>query len=282
MLATHAIMLMGDYIVGMVVPALQVPVLVILARRKLLREFFFFTCYGVYSIVASVARLWTITNPVLFFPLYCWTDIGYGVLELLAIYEVAKSALHICYRFTRWTGPLPYFVVSGLILIPAWRAVYHPIGRGPFVRLAAGAYAFQWAGLLVEALIFLLCLRLANLKYYPINFGRQRFSVLLGFGFAAGSSFLACMARYRFWHGFDEYYRYIVPAFYTAAAGTWIAAFWSHEPPDKTPVPTLEEIERHNQRLDQDTLDLREARKKLRRLRRLFDITKPCHPSSSS
>lgn len=261
-------MLTGDYILGMAVPALQVPVLVLLVRRKLLREFCFFACYGLYSIIASIAGLWVLNNPTIFFPMYCWAEIGYGVLGLLAIFQVAEPRLLISYRFSRWTRPLPYLIIAGVAVVPLWRALYYPVGRGPFVHLAAGMYAFQVAVVLLEAIIFLRCLTLANQKYYPIRFGRHSFGVLLGFGFAAISTLLVCLARYAFLSGVDEYYRYLLPAFYMAARGTWIAAFWNPEPPETRPIPTLEEInrqiERHQERLDRDIRDLQEARKKLK------------------
>ena len=121
---------------------MQAVLVAIFIRRKLYQSFPFFFTYNVYSILVTPVRLWVMQWPVAFFVLYWTTEIVYGGLALLAIWEVFRPR-------TRWLTMLPLLMITGYSF---WQAAYQPVGHGPLVRLAAGAYALVRGILWLEIL----------------------------------------------------------------------------------------------------------------------------------
>src|SRR5947199_1573392 len=121
-----------DLLSGLIPAALQAALVAIFIRRKLYRQFPFFFSYNICSVLLAAVRLSVTGSPVTFFVLYWTTESVYGGLALLAIWEVFKPR-------TRWLTMLPLLMITGYSF---WQAAYQPVGHGPLVRLAAGAYAF--------------------------------------------------------------------------------------------------------------------------------------------
>src|SRR5436853_2703648 len=96
-----------DLTIGITAPTLQLIILALLFRRRLVDRFPLFCAYTSYSILASVARLWIIDRPRPFFVLYWTTEIVYGFLSLLAVYEVFKSEGSMRCATRGWLGVLP-------------------------------------------------------------------------------------------------------------------------------------------------------------------------------
>jgi hypothetical protein len=211
--------------------ALQAAVLVILARRRLHRRFPFFFAYTLYSIFATVFRLWTMPEPTIFFVSYWSTEIVYGILALLAIREVFKSVLEMYYSLYRWTRWLPSLALVLLVGNSIWRAVYHPVGRGSLGGLATGAYSLVLGILCLQAAIFLLCLKLSFRRNAPIRWTRYEAGILIGFGLAAFATALIRLTRPQVGPAMELAFRYLPAIAYMAAVVIWLAAFWREEPP---------------------------------------------------
>ena len=216
---------------GLVPAVLQAVVLAIFIRRRLYRRFPFFFAYTVYSILVTALRLSIMSRPRPFFVWYWSTEIIYGILALLAIHEVFKSVLEMYYSLYRWMRWLPPFCLLLILSISLWRAVYHPVGRGPLVGLAAGAYSFMLGVLGIQVMVFLLCLKLSFRKHYPIRWTRYEAGILIGFGMAAIATMLVYLARFRLGPSMELAFRYIPPVAYIAAALMWLKAFYREEPP---------------------------------------------------
>src|SRR6266446_3158408 len=190
MLVTHTPMLNTDFIVTSIGLALQIALLTVLLTRRLYRHFPLFSFYTTYSVVITVLELWFMTHFARsYFSLYWTTEAISGVLELLVLHEAFMPSLRIDYGQLRWLRLLPpsiLLITTGWAL---WWAVYHPVGRGPFVHFAAGAYAFELAVHLLEVAVFLLALRLARRQYHPIR-NPYRLGIVLGFGCIASAVLL--------------------------------------------------------------------------------------------
>ena len=222
---------MFSFFSGLLPAALQAALMVILVRRRLYLRFPFFFTYTAYSIAVTLAQLWVMDRPVMFFVLYWSTEMIYGLLALLAIHEVFKSVLETYYslhHWMRWLPPLAFLTVLGNSM---WQALYRPMGRTAIAHFAAGAYAFVPGVLCLQAIVFVVCLRLGLRKHYPMRWGRYSAGILTGFGMVAVATLLIFMARFRFGPGMELLFRYGPPAAYAGAALTWVKAFYREEPP---------------------------------------------------
>ena len=222
----------SSFLLGLVGPALQLALLVILARRRLYRRFpFFFLCMA-YCLPVTIARLCVMNRPVTFFVLYWVTEMIYGMLALLAIHEVFRGVLETYSSLHHWLRWLPLLALAGVVGNSVWQTIYHPIGRGGRLGgLAAGAYAFVAGVLLLQAIVFLICVRLAFRRNSPMKWGQYSAGILTGFGIAAVATLVIYVARFRLGPGLELVFRYMPPVAYTVAALTWLRAFYREEPP---------------------------------------------------
>jgi hypothetical protein len=231
----------SDFILGLVVQALQLALIVILVRGKYYREFPFFTFYTVYAIAMSTARFCVMGDDRLYFVLYWLTEGVSGVLELLVLQEAFKPSLRIYYESHRWIRLIPLLLVLMILGNALYQAAHHPVGSGPLVRLATGAYWFEVGVRVLEIGVFLLALKLSRRKHHPI--GRQHpFGIAMGLGAIACAALLADLLRWKFGHSFGLIFRYLPAAAYMGATAFWLATFAIKEPPQ--PKLTMEEIER--------------------------------------
>jgi len=273
MLATHTPMLNSDSFLVLVGPLLQLPLLIILFRGGHYRRFPFFCLYTAYSMIMSGLHVWAMAHAALFFVLYWITEAILSLLELLALHEAFKPSLQAFYEVYRWIRLAPPAIVTLILGTALYRAAYHPVGRGPLVRLAAGAYAFEVGVRALEIAIFVLTLKLARKEHHPIG-SPHPFGVVVGFGIAATGTLLADLIGFnlgfRFGHGFEIVFRYLPSAVYVGAVITWLIAFTSKEPPH---VPlSREEVERRRREQERVIGSLRKESPRKRGFFRLSGI----------
>lgn len=199
-------------------------------------------------------------HPVMFFILYWTTEIAYGVLTLMAIREVFATTFEAYFGLKR-SRLIPILALLGITGVSLWRAAYRPIGRGGSLGgLAAGAYAFVLGVLCLEGIAFLVCLRLAFRRPYPVRWGRYRLGILAGFGLSACSSAVAFLARFNFGPRFESVFHYVLPGAYIGAAASWLFTFLGKELP---PSERKTDIETVRRALDYVTRETEEAEKDL-------------------
>jgi hypothetical protein len=250
-------MLNPDYIFLIFVALLQAAVLVILIRGKFHRQFPYFCFYISYSITMSALRCATLSHPRLYFVLFWITEGLSGVLELICLHEAFRPSLY--YESYRWTRLLPPSIILIILGCSLYQAAYHPVGHGPLVRLAAGAYSFEIGVRILEVAIFVLTLRLARRRYHRIS-RIQPFGIVMGFGIAASSALLADLVGFKFGFKsgsiFEIVFRYLPSTAYMVAAFGWLFTFLVKEP--DLPKPNMGELD---QRLDEQMQILEWIRK---------------------
>ena len=229
-------MLKPDSIFGLIVPTLQLPLLVLLIRRKHYRLFPFFCTYTAYSILASTLRFWTIGNPRLYFLFFWITEGILALLELLVLHEAFKPSLMMDYEQHPKTRLIVPGIILGILGYALYRAAYHPVGRGPLVRLATGAYSLEVGVRLLEVTIFVLALKLARRKHHPIGL-QHPYGIVIGLGAIASVALLADLLRWKFGYSFEALFRYLPASAYVSAAGIWLLTFARKEPPRNRATP---------------------------------------------
>jgi hypothetical protein len=169
-------------------------------------------------------------------------EIIYGLLALLCMAEIFRPQLQLLYAQRRWLryALLP-LVVLALAGVGVWRGIYHPVGRGPLVHLAAGTYGFVIGVRCVESGLYFAGRELRRTEW--ISMLERPFTVLKGFGLAAFISLIAYSARYHFGPALETCFRYLPIAAYILTSWLWLRAFWHAEPPRAHAIPKIERVQ---------------------------------------
>ena len=212
-----------DLALAMIAPVLQLALAIILFRRKLHRQFPLFFAYTLYSLLAIVVRISVTKYPSTYFVIYWITDIISNILALLVIREVFLPSLEGFpekYRWVRWILPV---AVIGIVALAFWNAFYHPVGYGPLVSLAAGAYSFEISMRWLELTVFIVAAILDRTGHLALLLSET--AILAGFGLAALLTLAADLSRAKFGVRFEEAFRYLPTTAYIGAAGIWLIGF---------------------------------------------------------
>ncbi|HEV2963447.1 MAG TPA: hypothetical protein VG649_16585 [Candidatus Angelobacter sp.] len=219
-------MLRQDYLVGMVGLCLQIALLCLLTRRKIYHRFPFFFAYSVYWTVAIAVQA---VAQSLFFAIYYVTEIGDGVLALLAIYAVLRSAYEERQESPRWLIVVPSLIAVILLADSLWEAFFYPLGRGQWVHMAAGIYSFNRNVLCLEIAALIFALAVDWRRHDPIRWGRYRFGIIVGFGAPAIITLVAQLLRTYFGVRYEEAFRYMPSGAYFGQMLIWLRCFFRDE-----------------------------------------------------
>jgi hypothetical protein len=227
-----------DLVTSLVAGAMMVALAVIFIRRKLHHRLSFFFAYLLFGPLATALRLSALHKPFLYYVVYWTTEFIYGLLALRAITQVFESVLRLFgFEGLGWRILLPLGTVI-ITAISIWQALYHPVGRGPLVRLAAGAYSFGFSVRCLQAGIFVLCL--APRRHYGVLW-HYDFGVVAGLGLASFMTLLADLSRMWLGTSVETIFRYLPPAAYIGAALYWLFVFARPEPPRPQLTMTIDE-----------------------------------------
>lgn len=213
---------------GMLGPVLQVGLAAAMLWRRVAGRFRFFFAYTIYSIVAIGVNLRLKGNAEAFFVSYSVSEMVYGALAMLAIREAFQDILKAYYRRYPWARWLPPIFVLSLIVLPAWRCLYHPhiLGGALNTCVMSGSYTFGFCVRSLEVLILLIYLaarRRYRLRRYPAG-------IIVGFGVYAAISLVSYLLRSQFGPGFESWYHNLAPGAYFSAALSWLITFLGLEP----------------------------------------------------
>src|SRR2546422_6090618 len=198
---------------------LQTLLLYLLLRRNAAHDNPWFVSYTIFSIAATITRLFVFRNATIYFHLYWGSEIIYAVLQLLASYEVFESMFR--HYFGLWW-------VKSLFPIAALLAVSVAILRSAAAHNTLDAeitrfvLAFEFGVRLIQGFFF----------------------VLLWF-FVMLASFL----RSEFGTRFNSLFVYGTPVAYILTLLIWLWYYNSPQPPDaeRDSVPPLsrEDLDRY-------------------------------------
>jgi hypothetical protein len=245
-----------DVLFGILAPALQLALAVVMVCRRVVAEFRFFFTYTAYSVAVIGVRLWARSaSAQSFFLWYSATDIVYGWLALLALVEAFKAALNsYAVRFP-WVKHLPLVAVLMLVVIPVWNAVYRPyLHIHSFnARFASATYSFTTCVRCAEIVVFILYLTLKR-RY---SFRRYNAGIIGGFGVYASVMLCSFLLHYYLGNRFEWLYRYLAPGAYVGAAVIWLLAFIVPDTPSVRQPPNQRKLEQAHTALQQDIERLR-------------------------
>jgi hypothetical protein len=234
---------------------LQIAIITVFVKRQLTRRFPWFFAYTVFSVGATIIRHETSNQPVEYYWVYWITEVIFGILALLALSEVFELAAKIFYFGQGVSRFVPVAAVLTVLAYALWQTIYHAPAFAPgsaaVAHLQAGAYALTFGINCLETGICFLCLRLTRMKGYGIRWGQYDFGVLVGFGLMGGLNSLIYLARLVFGNSFEDLFRFAPAGVYLIVTATWFDAFRRKEPPFTKQPPTVEELNRLSEWLDQ-------------------------------
>jgi hypothetical protein len=248
-----------DVIFGVIPAALQLALAIIMLRRREYRWFPFFFGYTIFSVMSTAGQIAVMARPIPYFLAHYSSESIYGLLALLCMAEIFRPQLELLYSRRRW---LRYALLPAVVLalagVGVWRGIYHPVGRGPLVHLAAGIYGFVIGVRCVESGLYFAGWGLRRTGWMAMP--ERPFTVLKGFGLAAFISLIAYFARYHFGPALEMCFRYLPIGAYILTSWLWLRAFWRAEPPRTQAAPEVEKVQALLDRVHHDRETLKRCK----------------------
>jgi hypothetical protein len=196
--------------------ALFITILVLLARRRLYRQFPVFTLYVAYLAVITVLRTSTCSRPHIYYYAYWAAEPGAFLLKLLAVCESFMKVFRGFYVLRKFRLLLPTAITLALA-VSVLRAASHPSQTATADSLiAAGAMAAQYIVLAVSVLF----IGLVILLHLPWRVHEYR--IVLGFGISALGIFLETALQLQFGNQFRIFM--VGSGAYLVAQVVWVTA----------------------------------------------------------
>lgn len=193
---------------------LQVIILFVLIKRRLLRRFFWFSIYIGYVLIEAALRLSVVGNKTLYFYVYWLTAVGGVVLSVLAVRESFLNVFGVYTRF-RWFTRIVWGCVGLALLYAAFRAWFSPpvnASRWGIVvadlELAVN-YSLAFVGILYFILV----------RFQKIKEHQWESAIISGFSTIGILSSIAVLARSVF--GPRPFTQWIEPMAYLLAEIEW-------------------------------------------------------------
>jgi hypothetical protein len=195
-----------------------------LARRSTHRTFPWFFTYVVFAIFADLARFLSRGSWHAYFVLYWCTEAGYGVLGLLALYEVMRKVL-IRLEATWWFRTVTTaLIIASILLVFIHMRHTPPNTTVPIVQAIIG---FELLLRLLQTMLLLALLALVLL--FGLRWRQQAFGIGAGFGLYATVDLVATREFSRFGTKFALWWGIVQLVAYTMAVLIWIYFFWVPE-----------------------------------------------------
>jgi len=198
---------------------LEIYLCLLLFKRKLYRQFRFFSLFAVVTATAGVALI-LIRNPTIYFYVYWSAEVLSVVLAFLALQESF------------------YLVFRNFLSIPGFKLLFPGIGiLMLFVAvLRAMSHSVSQADVLTSTLISLeiivgflqfgiFCLFILLVRFFHMRWRQYAFGVVFGFGIFAAGSLVVLLLRSEFGTKFDLVVRTTPGIVYIIEVGVWVATF---------------------------------------------------------
>jgi hypothetical protein len=234
------------------IPSCMLVVLVsLLIRRGVHKTLPFFFTYGIFAIVADVARFLTRNHPHAYYATYYFTEAGYDILGILVMYEVLRSVLGGL--IGTWIRLIfPTILVTGILLsLARSHAAPTQFTRHIAFYILVGEIAVRFVQVFIFAgLVTLVPILGLRWRQYP-------FGVATGFGLYSTVSLLTTTAFSDFGTRFTFLWGVTSLVAYSLTVLIWI---WFFSVPQKseTPAPELSAL---------SPADLKKYKNALRRMR---------------
>ena len=216
---------------------LQVCVLALLLRRRLIRRFRWFFVYSVYVLVVAFLGIAVSGNPEAYFRFYWSAEVGDVVLRVAAVRE---SFLHIFWRETRqrWFKWIFISCIGIAILYAGWNAWAHPPQQAD--RLVTLILDCEFA---IGTLISMFGLLFFGLiKLFGVLEHQRESGIILGFTINASIATFSWITRSTFGTRFRVVSEWIPALAYIFAEATWIRELLRPERKLPEPRRTLEQM----------------------------------------
>jgi hypothetical protein len=207
-------------------------------RRKLYRDFPFFSGYIAFALLATASRLSVLHKPVAYFVLYWTSEAIYGVLALLSLNEVLKHLFESDYEQYWWFR----LVLPAAALLMALLFLRQPLRPTASARITNAVFSFDLGIHSLQVLILVLFVILD--KVFTAASDQYDYGIVRGFGVSACITIFADLALSHFGSGNTFYFTYAPPVGYIAATLIWLHAFVRRPPPrQKLPITIRELLE---------------------------------------
>lgn len=208
-------------------PALQLWLLIILLRRRVYKQFPWFSAYTAVSIVTGLAEFIFRNSPWTYFYLYWGAQAVDAILGFFAIQESFRRVFRNFYVLRWFRFLLPGVGVVMLILAIVEGYFNPPIEAPPWLAtIFVGEIAVRCLQVGIFAL-FVLLVRLYLLPWQNYTFG-----ISVGFSITGFGIFTTVMLRSALGRKPVLVLQYLPAVAYLIAVVIWLASFYKPEPPN--------------------------------------------------
>ena len=222
---------------------LEVWLVILLFKRRIRALFPVFLVFVLYATLITAARLLTSFHYRTYFFVFWWTEAFLLLLSLAALHEVFYWMFEGFYRL--WWFRLFYYGTVALVLGIAVRNAFvsPPVQAHRVISLILDVNIganFVLAGIVA---LFAVLQRLL-----VIEFRRQGYGIIVGFGLSSAGSLLGYFARSGLGTKAESFARYSSAVGYILGVAIWVASFIRPEPEDKweppmSPERMMEEVQ---------------------------------------
>lgn len=198
---------------------LQLCILVLLARKCLLRRFPLFGAYSAYIVCITTLRSVVLSNHILYFYTYWATEPGEILLGVLAVHESFMRVFRAFYALG-WFRVLFPGAIALTLIYSGWIAYAHPPQHATRVGAAiiSAAVASEYVIVGIAALFF------ALVSLLRVRWRVYEFRIVLGFGISALAMVFAGVVRSQNGTTFILLSEYAPPVAYFLAVLIWLSA----------------------------------------------------------
>jgi hypothetical protein len=199
--------------------ALEICILVLLAHRRLYRQYPVFASYVAYVLLQTVLRFAVHPNEDLYFLVFWITAPVEVILAILAVHESFRRVFRAFYltRWFRFCFPgaivlaLLYSLLTGYFSPPAH-------ARGTYAAIISGMLMAQYVILAISVAFFVLA------KLLQVPWRIHEYRIVAGFGISSGITALAAGIRSVFVTRFPFVSDMLPAVSYLLALGIWVSA----------------------------------------------------------
>jgi len=213
---------------------LQVLVLRLLVKRRLQTRFRWFLTYLVYELVESAVRLYVSGDNYLYKWTFWWTEIGDGIVTVLAFRESFLNVFRAQTRL-RWFTPILWSGIGLALLYALLRAwIFPPSGFTPRGAVIVGLEVGVNYSLTAAAVLYFLMMGMLKAK----GFARET-GVILGFTIYTALGIMGLLLDSYSKVQFMIFDRWIPPVVYMVAELEWLVTFVREEETARVPFRDL-------------------------------------------
>jgi hypothetical protein len=225
--------------------ALQLCILLLMARRKLFRQFPLFAIYTAYIVCITTLRSAVLSNRRLYFDVYWITEPGEILLGVLAVHESFMRVFRAFYALWWFRLLLPGSMAAALIY-SGWIAYAHPpvYATRAGAAIISAAVASEYVIVGISVLFFLLVMLLR------VRWRLREFRIVLGFGISALAMVFAGLLHSQNGTKLIFLSEYLPPVAYFLAVLIWLSAMLGRQGGNnwqvqRAPADVIKELRGH-------------------------------------